>query len=202
MIYYLGPSFIRSNQSATRPRKQQEAEIKNLHDKIFNKVKDHLMQKPHCIPKTNVSFNKYSEQLLNYLNRVYFTPLPYKDQIQANEQAKMVASIRKIIETQKLIIRVTDKSNHFYIGSAMNFEEKAQKYFNQTNAFIELTNNPFKEILNNVCQFLNKLATNKLILQKQCKQMLPDRDNAQLAHLYFNPKIHKVESIFSFSFFQ
>jgi len=101
-------------------------------------------------------------------------------------------SIRQKIKKQKLILRLTDKSNNFYIGSANEFDKKAQKFFQETNAFIELSYNPFHEILNKVIQLLNRLNSEKLILVRQHEQMMPDRKNAELAHLYFNPKTHKV----------
>ncbi|CAF1676916.1 unnamed protein product, partial [Rotaria magnacalcarata] len=36
----LGPSYIRLNQSAIRPKCQQEAEIKNQHKDIYSKVEN------------------------------------------------------------------------------------------------------------------------------------------------------------------
>ena len=183
--------MVRSNQSATRPRKQQEIEITQLHKEIFNKVQCYLVA--HNMPRTNPNLKKYSDHLLHYLNRCYFTPLSYKDQLEAEQQAHIVASIRKTIETHQLIIRVTDKGNNFYIGSAAECEEKVQKYFADTNAFIELSNNPLREILNKVWHLLHQLESDKLILPKHCKKMLPDRDKVELSHLYFNPKTHKVK---------
>ncbi|CAF1379607.1 unnamed protein product [Adineta steineri] len=121
----------------------------------------------------------------------YFTPLPYKDHIEAQEQSQTTASIRQKIKQFKLIIRVTDKSNNFYIGSAIEFEKKVQQYFMDTNAFIEIKENLFNEIVNKVTQLLNNLRSKKLILQWQYNEMTPDRKTTELAHLYFNPKTHK-----------
>ena len=88
---------------------------------------------------------------------------------------------------------MTDKGHNFYIGSNIAFEKKVQKFFSDTNAFIELSHNPFNEILDKVIELLNKLASKKLIFQWQCKEMMPDRTKCELAHLYFNHKTHKVE---------
>jgi hypothetical protein len=55
-----------------------------------------------------------------------------------------------------------------------------------------LTDNPFDAILNKVIQLLNNLRSKKLILLWQYEKMMPDRTKSQLAHLYFNPKTHKV----------
>ncbi|CAF1398943.1 unnamed protein product, partial [Adineta steineri] len=145
----------------------------------------------HHVPRTHVVFGEYGHQLLNYLNSCYFTPLPYKDHIEAREQSQTTASIRNKIKQFKLIIRVTDKSNNFYIGSTIGFEKKVQQYFTDTNAFRVINENPLPEILNKVIQLLINLRSKKLILQWQYNEMIPDRKTTELAHLYFNPKTHK-----------
>ncbi|CAF4263437.1 unnamed protein product, partial [Rotaria magnacalcarata] len=186
-----GPSYIRVNQSAIRPKCQQETEIKNQHKDIYSKVENHLTGHPHLIPRNNPIFKQYSDHLLDYLNQSYFTPLTYKDQLISREQAQILGSIRRIIQNRSLIIRVTDKGNNFYIGSAVEFEQKATKFFSDTNAFIELSCNPFNEILDKVIQLLNTLRGKDLIRKWQYEQMMPDRTTCELAHLYFNPKTHK-----------
>ena len=138
-------------------------------------------------------FQEYSTNLRTYLQHCYFTPLSYKDQIQAQQQAQITTSIRKLIQEKKFIIRLTDKSNNFYIGSTDEFEKKVQKFFSETNAFIELPKNPFNEILNQVIQLLNMIRGKGLIFQWQHDKMMPDRIKCELAHLYFNPKTHKVQ---------
>ncbi|CAF4172536.1 unnamed protein product [Rotaria sordida] len=187
----LGPSYIRLNQSAIRPKSQQLTGIKDEHKDIYKKVENHLVEKPHCIPRTKPIFKEYSNHLLDYLNHSYFTPLPYKDQLQTLEQAQIVGSIRQIIKNMDLIIRLTDKGHNFYIGLAIEFEKKVEKFFSDTNAFIELSYNPFNEILDKVIELLNKLYSKKLIWKWQYEEMMPDRTKCELAHLYFNPKTHK-----------
>ena len=179
------------NQSVLRPRKQQEIEIKNEHKDISTKVQNTLVEHHH-VPRTHPIFQEYSNQLLSYMQQCYFAPIPYKDQIQAKEQALIVASIRNKIKQEGLVIRLTDKSNNFYIGSAIEFEKKVQSYFTETNAYVELHENPFNVILNNVMQLLNNLRSKKLILKWQHEAMMPDIKTTELAHLYFNPKTHKV----------
>ncbi|CAF1648303.1 unnamed protein product [Rotaria magnacalcarata] len=166
----LGPSYIRLNQSAIRPKCQQETEIKNQHKDIYSKVENHLTGHPHRIPRSNAIFKQYSDHLLNYLNLIYFSPLSYKDQLISREQAQTLGSIRRIIINMNLIIRVTDKGNHFYI---------------------ELSSNPFNEIFDKVVQLLGALRQKGLIRKWQYEQMMPDRTKCELAHLYFNPKTHK-----------
>ncbi|CAF1666202.1 unnamed protein product [Rotaria magnacalcarata] len=187
----LGPSYIRVNQSAIRPKCQQETEIKNQHKDIYSKVENHLHGFPHRIPRNNAIFKQYSDHLLDYLDQSYFTPISYRDQLISREQAHILGSIRRTIEKRNLIIRVTDKGNNFYIGSAVEFEKNAENFFSDTNAFIELSSNPFNEILDEVIQLLNALRGKDLIRKWQYEEMMPDRTNCELAHLCFNPKTHK-----------
>ncbi|CAF1465655.1 unnamed protein product [Rotaria sordida] len=151
----LGPSFIRLNQSAIRPVEQQEAEIKNEHKEIVNKVQGHLIE----------------HHVLNHFNRPYFTPLSCKAHIEALEQAQTTASVRQKIQKNNLILRVTDKGNNFYIGAASEFEEKGEKFFQETNAFMEISINPFNQIQDQVIQLLNRLQSKRLILQWQYKSI-------------------------------
>ena len=190
-MYLIGPSCIRSNQSANRPRKQQEIEIKNEHKNIFTKVQNYLVEHHH-IPRTIPIFKRYSDQLLDYFNHCYFAPLSYEDQKQSLQQTATVSTIRKKLKEKNLIIRLTDKGNNFYIGSADQLEKKAQEFFSTTNAFKELSSNPFNETLEQVTQLLNQLASKKLIYNWHRKKMMLDQKTCELAHLYFNPKTHKV----------
>jgi hypothetical protein len=137
-------------------------------------------------------FKEYSHHLNEHLHQSYATPLSYKDQLVTLEQAQNVTLIRQIIKNMNLVIRVTDKGSNFYIGSVSEFEKKVEKFFSDTNAFVELSYNPFNEILDSVIDLLDKLQSKKLILQWQFKKMMPDREKSELPHLYFNPKTHKV----------
>ena len=137
-------------------------------------------------------FKQYSRHLDEHLHHSYATPLSYKNQLVTLEQAQNVALIRQIIKNMNLVIRLTDKGNTFYIGLASEFEKKVERFFSDTNAFVELSYNPFDEVLSDVIQLLDTLQSKKLIWQWQYKKMMPDREQAELPHLYFNPKTHKV----------
>ncbi|CAF2119439.1 unnamed protein product, partial [Rotaria magnacalcarata] len=165
-----GPSCIRINQSAIRPRHQQEIAIQKDHKSIYDKVGHHLNEH-YFVPMTATILKQYSNQLLHDLNRSYFSPLSYNDQILALKQAK--------------------KSYNFYFGTEKEFDKKAQNFFQDTNAFIELQENPFNKIQDNVIHLLNQIRAKKFILQWQRNKMMPNRIKCQLAHLYFNPKTQK-----------
>ena len=188
-----GPSCIRLNQSALRSRKQQAIEVRREHDSMCTKVQHHLVDN-YRVPPTNAIFRDYSQQLLDYLQQSYFAPLPYQHRILAEQQARTVTSIRAKIKQHNLVIRVTDKGHNFYIGSTNEFEKKAEQFFADTNAFLELTENPFNELLAKVIHLLDDLRSKKRILKWQYDEMMPGRKTTELAHLYFNPKTHKVRS--------
>ena len=77
----VGPSFIRVNQSALRPRKQQEIEIRNEHKDISTKVQNYLASYSHYVPPTASIMGDYSYCLLDYFNHCYCTPLSYYDRL-------------------------------------------------------------------------------------------------------------------------
>ncbi|CAF3424348.1 unnamed protein product, partial [Rotaria socialis] len=185
-----GPSCIRINQSAIRPRHQQEIAIQKDHKSIYDKVGHHLNEH-YFVPMTATILKQYSNQLLHDLNRSYFSPLTYNDQTLALKQAKKVVSIQRKIKKHHLVLCVTDKGYNFYIGTEKEFDKKAQNLFQDTNAFIELKENPFNKIQDNVIHLLNKIRAKNFIFQWQCNKMMPNRIKCQLAHLYFNPKTHK-----------
>ena len=190
--FHAGPSFIRPNQSAIRPHQQQMKEVEKEHEDIHRKVQLSLIRNQR-IPSTASVFKQYSTNLRHYLQQCYLAPLSYKDQTHARQQAQIATSIRTLLRKNNLIIRLTDKGHNFYIGSAAEFEKKAQKFFSDTNAFLELSDNPFRETLNRVVRLLNTLRGEKRILKWQHEQMMPDQATCELAHLYFNPKTHKVQ---------
>ncbi|CAF1527436.1 unnamed protein product [Adineta steineri] len=187
----LGPSFIRMNQSALRPQHQQKVAIETEYKDISEKVKKHLTFSPHSVPLTSPYFQQYSRQLRTYLNQCYSSPTSYKNQIQALQQKHIAQTIRETIKKHKLIIRQTDKGHNFYIGSQIEFEKTVQKFFQDTNAFMELSYNPFNEIQNKIITLLNQLRKDECISKEQYNKMIFNRTTSELAHLYFNPKTHK-----------
>lgn len=188
-----GPAFIRLNQTALRTEEQQRAEIKREYEEISKKVTNHLIEKPHFVSLSSPYFKQYALELRNYFNCCYFsTPISYKDQVEALQQINHHSSIRQKLKQKDLIIRVTDKGHNFYIGSRVEFEKKGEQFFQETNAFKELTSNPFHEIKSRVIDLLNRLRTNGSISKTQYEAMAPDSKKCELAHLYFNPKTHKV----------
>ena len=65
-------------------------------------------------------------------------------------------------------------------------------YMNKTKAYQNLGNiNPLESLVNRTNDLLYGLWTSKHISQKQYEMLRVDRDDTELAHLYFLPKAHK-----------
>ncbi|CAM4784666.1 unnamed protein product [Rotaria magnacalcarata] len=185
-IMYTIKSQCYSSSTSTKNLRKKE------HSNINQKVVHYLGSPPRNIPSRTMMLKTFSNDLLNYFNHAYFTPPPYKDQTEALTQAIAALSIRRKIFKFNLILCVTDKSHNFYIGSAIEFENKIEAFFLDTNVFMILTGNPFNGILNKVIQLLNRLREKQLILQWQNNKMMPYQTKSVLTHLYFNLKTHKI----------
>ncbi|CAF4168919.1 unnamed protein product [Adineta steineri] len=69
---------------------------------------------------------------------------------------------------------------------------KAQIYMTKTKAYQVLENiNPLESLVDRTNDLLYRLWASKHITQKQYKMLSVDKDEAELAHLYFLPKAHK-----------
>ena len=197
--FVVGPACISLNQSAIRPQCQQETEIKKEHTYIYEKVEKHLIKPPHRIPHTVPIFKQYSHRLNEHLHHSYATPFSYKDQLITLEQAQNVTLIRQIIKNMNLIIRLTDKGNNFYIGLASEFEKKVEKFFLDTNAFVELSYNPFNEVLDSVIQLLDQLQSKNLFYNGNTQKRCPTEKKLNY-HIYISIQKHTRYSDSSFFF--
>ena len=121
---------------------------------------------PYLLRKYNIKgeyhvMKDLSDQLKNQIHSQYAASLSSRDVIRAREDFRIMRSIRRKLKKQKLIIRITEKSNLFYVGRAIDFEKKVQAYREKTNAYQELTSNPLEAILMKVTRLLNDLRAKK-----------------------------------------
>jgi hypothetical protein len=94
----------------------------------------------------------------------------------------------------KIILRRTDKSKVFYLGSDDAYQEKALMYMKKTDAYEEVQNRrcPLADNLSTVVQLLDKLLKSKAISQKQYSIIIPRKDKVKLGHLCFLSKSHNI----------
>ena len=157
----------------------------------MDKIAPHLLR--HCsIPSNRQIMTNLADQLKTQFDNGYTTSLSTRDVLRTQNDSRIMNAIRRKLARNKLILRMTDKSNILYIARSIDFNQKAQAYRKKTNAYQELASNPLEEILYKVTRLLNDLRAQKLIQANQLEKMMPKRDRVRLGHMYFNPKVHKV----------
>ena len=140
--------------------------------------------------------------LKNLLTKLYTTNLPCKLFRRARQEYLLIKQMQhQLLQSSttcnKIILRRTDKSKVFHLGSSDDYQQKAINYMNKTCAYEEVKNEkcPLADNLSSVIQLLDKLLKNKAISQRQYLAMMPpNKAKVELGHLYFLPKPHKVRS--------
>ena len=108
---------------------------------------------------------------------------------------KVINKLRNKLEATQTVIRKTDKSKVFHLGKNYDYKVKAQAYMNKTKAYQDLgTFNPLESLVERTNNFLRGLWVNKHITQKQYEKLKVEKEEAELAHLYFLPKVHKPKT--------
>ncbi len=129
-------------------------------------------------------------------NERYTNSLSYLQKYRLRKEMKLVHSIRRKLRQTHNIIRVTDKSGVFHIGSTLDYERKVKEYQIKTNAYTELSSDPLMDTFYKVVHLLNHLRSKQQITAWQHTKMMPDKNKIKLAYLYFVPKPHKVIQLF------
>ena len=191
LLFYLGPSYIRPNQSYLHSDEQREKRMTNEHRTMMSVVESHLIRF-HCVPLRSPILQRFSQQTQACLRQHYMASLSYLNIHRTRKELNLVQSIRFRLKKGQHVLRVTDKSGVFHIGHVRDYEQKADAYRRKTNAYVELDDDPLWTVFDRVTHLLNELRAKKHIHVWQLEKMMPKRAKVALAHLYFNPKSHKV----------
>ncbi|CAF1280593.1 unnamed protein product, partial [Didymodactylos carnosus] len=70
-------------------------------------------------------------------------------------------------------------------------ERKAAEYRPETQAYVELSDNPLEELITNVTKTLKELKDKKQLPLYRYNLLVPNRDAVKLSYMSFNPKAHK-----------
>lgn len=187
----LGPSYIRPNQSYLRSKEQRERRMTTEHRTMTSKVESHLIRF-HRVPLRSPILEQFSQQTQACLRQHYLSSLSYLSIRRTRMELNLVQSIRFRLKKGAHVLRVTDKSGVFHIGHARDYQQKADAYRRKTSAYVELDDDPLWTVFDRVTHLLNELRAKKHIHVWQLNKMMPKREKVALAHLYFNPKSHKV----------
>ncbi|CAF1094908.1 unnamed protein product [Didymodactylos carnosus] len=154
----LGESYIRPNQSALRPYKHRKSQVKNELTTIKGKVKRQLTNYCKREPP-KAMMDRYSDLLDTRLCLRFMALLSFVNQMRAErDRAK---SIRRKLRKAKLILRVCDKGGGLHLSTKSDHERKAAEYRPETQAYVELSDNPLEELITNVTKTLKELKDKK-----------------------------------------
>ncbi len=148
-----------------------------------------------CLSCSDQQANDFFADVENLFRQLYTTPLPPKLFARAQYEHRIIKSTRRQIKRSNAVIRTTDKSKVFHLGSAHDYHQKALKYMQETNAYREITSgiNPCHDHVQKVLSVIDPMLKKGEINMKLWKQyMRPNPKTTELAHLYFIPKPHKV----------
>ncbi|CAF1534730.1 unnamed protein product [Rotaria sp. Silwood1] len=174
--------------------KLQEKTQKELSTIIYKSQSD--LHYRHSIPHKALENKHFSDSLETIFIERYASSLPYLDIHRIRNDMKLIQSIQRKIRKTHNIIRITDKTGVFHIGSAIDYERTVKEYQMKTNAYIELPSNPLMDTFYKVIHASNDLHRKRQITQWQYTKMVPDKNKIELAYLYFILKPHKLIVLF------
>ena len=195
MLAY-GPKYV--------PRCQSYFSLSSI-DKIivreFDRISSVIMNclTMNCVSISDDRAKLFFGSLKHLIGQLYKEKLPLKLFRSVQREQLIVRNIRYQLNlrTNQTILRRTDKSKVFHLGSSTDYEQKALMYMMKTQAYEEIENGrcPLKDNLLFVIDLLDKLLKANAINKKQWSQMIPDKNKVELGHLYFLPKPHKVRLV-------
>ena len=152
-----------------------------------------------CVSISDDRAKLFFGSLKYLLSEFYQEKLPLRLFRYARREQLVLRNIRHQLNstTNQTVLRRTDKSKVFHLGSKHDYEQKALMYMMKTQAYQEIEDGqcPLQDNLSLVIVLLDKLLKTKAINRKQWSQMIPDKQKVELGHLYFLPKPHKVIQI-------
>ena len=90
-------------------------------------------------------------------------------------------------------LRKSDKSKVFHLGKVDDYEMKSKEYIARTQAYKCIgTDDPLPDLIQRTNKYLLNLRLAKWTTQKQYEQLCKNPNEAELAHLYYLPKPHKI----------
>jgi hypothetical protein len=194
-LFLGGPSYIRCNQSflyhKKKSQQKSQQEVKSITGKLTSYLHEH-----YGVPHKSLNMKQFSNSLKTIFNERYAAcSLSYLDLYRIRNDIKLIHSIKRKLHKAACIIRVSDKSGVFHIGSKSDYDRKVLLYQDKTKAYVELPFDPLMETFNEVVRLLNDLNSKKQMRVLQYNKMMPKEDKIKLAYLYFISKSHKVIAI-------
>ncbi|CAF4005492.1 unnamed protein product [Rotaria sordida] len=167
--------------------------INNEYKRLYDETGKNLTK--YAFPTDDSRATEFFSELKHLLEQLYAKPLPKKLKANARYIYKMIKSMQRKLRKANITVGQIDKSKLFFFIDTQEYEEKVKNYMNKTNAYRGITSGicPLANDLHLVILLLDHLHERKEITDEQYKQMYPNLKTLELAHIYFNLKVHKPE---------
>ncbi|CAF4560692.1 unnamed protein product, partial [Rotaria magnacalcarata] len=211
----LGPRFIFDDpKTAARRRTTELATLKRkLEARFFEKKVspgrpveqfiaelDVLLQNLHNIPTTKkqIQFNRIqTNKSFDTLSSIIQSSQSSQSQViirpkKKKNYGRIVKRLKYKIHLANTVLRKTDKSKVFHLGTVDHYQKKSEEYMEKTKAYQCLgVTDPLPDLIQRTNKYLLDLRLAKWITQKQYEQLSIKPNEVELAHLYYLPKAHK-----------
>jgi hypothetical protein len=180
-ILNFGPKFVPSNPKQALERLSNEINI--MKDKVaeaWRRETRTIGRNPSIVE--NLA-NRLETELRNEIS---------KEKTIDKVVEKTLDRFRKEQNKGKVIFRQTDKSKVFHIDRPETYIKKSIAYMKKTDAYKEIDKSPLREMIEKTENLLRDLVNKNLLPGKYFEKLKPNREEAELPHLYYNPKDHKV----------
>ena len=145
-----------------------------------------------------VRVREFFNDLQAMIQNIYSQPLAPNIQLRAQDDKRVIRSLRGKMKKENIVIRPTDKSNRFYLGHLYDFKRKGLEYMAKTDAYqlvqeinqvtilfgVSADLKVLLDIIGCVDSTLRDLFQHQRITSSQFNAMRVDRTNVELVHLY------------------
>ena len=180
-ILNFGPKFVPSNPKQALDRLSSEISV------MKDKVAEAWRRETKTVGRQPEIVTKFADKLERELrHRISTEPAMDKD------IEKALGRFQKEQKQNKIMFRQTDKSKVFHIDKPEIHIAKSTAYMQKTNAYVEVAETPLGSMIEKTEQLLRDLVNKNVLPGKYFEKLKPNREEAELPHLYYNPKDHKI----------
>ncbi|CAF4153085.1 unnamed protein product, partial [Adineta steineri] len=183
-ILKLGPRFIFND-----PRIASQRRTKEL-SKLRRKLESRFHSKKVNPGRPVQEFMNELDLILQNYHDIHTNPrLPISNN---RNYRRIVKRLKHKFRLTNVILRKTDKSKVFHLGTLEHYQQRSDEYMDRTQAYQCLgITDPLPDLIQRTNKHLLDLRLAKSLTQKQYEQLCVPTDEAELAHLYYLPKAHK-----------
>ncbi|CAF4958062.1 unnamed protein product [Rotaria sp. Silwood1] len=180
-VLNLGPKFVPPAPEQVLERLPKE--IENMKEKVAAAWR----RKTKTIAREPPIVTKFCERIEEEIRKKITTEAPRDPTLKP-----AITFFRKVQKKNNIIFRQTDKSKVFHTDTKENYIKKSTIYMDKTNAYVEISSPPLREMIEKTDKFLRNLVSRKRIPQALLEKLRPSLTESELPYLYYNPKDHKI----------